>query len=170
MAPDLALRVATVLNLPAALNDDGAGFDKYRLQSDPSLLRDIAQSLAALIPSEVEVLAGVELGGIPLAAAVSLCDGRPLVIVRQQPKGASGRIAGAEVFGRRVAVIKDMVQGGGALISAAQALRADGAIVRDAVCAISWNTEATPFLAASDLVLRPVLSLEDLRQAWKAGR
>ncbi|HEY5456246.1 MAG TPA: hypothetical protein VIJ96_12325, partial [Acidothermaceae bacterium] len=57
---------------PASFFRD-AGFDKYRLQSDPSLLRDIAQSLAALIPSEVEVLAGVELGGIPLAAAVSLC-------------------------------------------------------------------------------------------------
>jgi len=166
MGTDLALRVVAGLNLPNALNGDMADFDKYRLQADPGLLGDLAASLAALIPSDVEVVAGVELGGVPLAAAVSLHDGRPLAIVRQKPKGARGRIAGADVSGRRVAVVKDMVQSGGALISAAQALRDDGAIVRDAMCAISWNSEVGSLLAASDLILRPALTLEDLRLAW----
>jgi orotate phosphoribosyltransferase len=58
----------------------------------------------------------------------------------------------------------------GAFISAAQALRTDGAIVSDAMCAISWNAEVTRVLAASDLILRPVLTLEDLRIAWTVRR
>lgn len=167
VVPTLAARVVTALDLPATLNEDPPTFDKYCLQSDPRLLRDVASSLAALIPSEVEVLAGVELGGVPLAAAVSLHDGRPLAIVRHQPKNARGRIAGAEVLGRRVAVIKDMTRGGGALISAAHALRAAGAVVCDAICVISWDTETVAVLASSDLILRPVLTLEDLRLVWQ---
>jgi hypothetical protein len=44
-------------------------FDKYRFESDPRLLRAIARQLAPLVPTETEVLAGLELGGIPIAAA-----------------------------------------------------------------------------------------------------
>jgi hypothetical protein len=63
MAPDLALRVVIGLDLPDTLNDDVAGFDKYRLQSDPGLLRDIAASLAALIPQTSRCSPGSSLVG-----------------------------------------------------------------------------------------------------------
>ena len=41
-------------------------FDKYRFEADPALLRQIGTALLPLIPSDTSVLAGLEMGGIPL--------------------------------------------------------------------------------------------------------
>ena len=50
-------------------------FDKYRFEADPLLLAAIAQHLAALIPEGTDRLIGLEMGGIPLATALSLRTG-----------------------------------------------------------------------------------------------
>lgn len=42
-------------------------FDKYRFEADPALLRDTASALVGMLPSRVDALAGLELGGVPLA-------------------------------------------------------------------------------------------------------
>ena len=47
-------------------------FDKYRFESQPLLLKEIAKQLAALIPVGTQVLAGLEMGGVPVATALSL--------------------------------------------------------------------------------------------------
>ena len=41
-------------------------FDKYRFESDPQLLADIAEASRALVPAGMDALAGLELGGVPL--------------------------------------------------------------------------------------------------------
>jgi hypothetical protein len=46
-------------------------FDKYLFESDPQLLREIAEALLALLPPDVDALAGLELGGVLLA---TVCD------------------------------------------------------------------------------------------------
>ncbi|HKV46110.1 MAG TPA: orotate phosphoribosyltransferase, partial [bacterium] len=51
--------------------------DKYRFETRPDLLRDIARLLAHLLPGGTTRLAGPALGGIPLAAAVALETGLP---------------------------------------------------------------------------------------------
>ena len=40
-------------------------FDKYRFEADPGLLADIAEAMAPLVPAGCDVLAGLELGGVP---------------------------------------------------------------------------------------------------------
>lgn len=61
-------------------------FDKYLLESDPALLGEIAQAMAALLPEGVDALAGLELGGVPLATMVSQACGLPTFFVRKQAK------------------------------------------------------------------------------------
>jgi orotate phosphoribosyltransferase len=61
-------------------------FDKYRFESDPVLLRSIAGHLALLIPRETELLAGLELGGVPIATALALHTGLPAIFVRKRAK------------------------------------------------------------------------------------
>src|SRR6185436_4991781 len=61
-------------------------FDKYRFEADPTLLRAIAEALEGLIPSGTEAIAGLELGGVPLATALSLRTGLPAVFVRKVAK------------------------------------------------------------------------------------
>lgn len=47
-------------------------FDKYRFESDPVLLARIAKAMVPLIPDSTEILAGLELGGVPVATALSM--------------------------------------------------------------------------------------------------
>ena len=46
-------------------------FDKYLFESDPVLLKAIAEVMAAKLPSDTEILAGLEMGGIPVVTALS---------------------------------------------------------------------------------------------------
>src|SRR5262249_43683230 len=59
--------------------------DKYRFETDPLLLRPIAEALAALAREhggDPELLAGPELGAVPLVTALALELELPFVIVR----------------------------------------------------------------------------------------
>ena len=46
-------------------------FDKYKFEADPGILSEIAQKMVALIPPGTEILAGLELGGIPVVTMLS---------------------------------------------------------------------------------------------------
>lgn len=113
-------------------------FDKYAFEADPLLLHDIATALASLVPPETEALAGLELGGVPLAVAVSRVMGLPARFVRKEAKtyGTCRLAEGGVIDGVRCCVVEDVVTSGGAVLDALGELRARGAIVTDAVCVI----------------------------------
>ena len=121
-------------------------FDKYQFEARPDLLRPLAGRLAELLPSGTEVLAGLELGGIPLATALSLHTGLPTTFVRKQAKGYGTQkaIEGPEVAGRKVTVVEDVVTTGGQIIESVAVLRKAGAIVDHVVCAIWRGSDLTP--------------------------
>ena len=91
-------------------------FDKYRFESDPELLRRVAQRMLQLLPVGTEVLAGLELGGVPIATAMSLESGLPVVFVRKSAKDYGTRqiIEGQQVAGRKVALVEDVITTGSA--------------------------------------------------------
>ena len=63
--------------------------DKYRFETDPVLLDGLGRLIAEMLPAhapEAELLAGPELGAVPLAALASVHTGLPFVIVRKKPK------------------------------------------------------------------------------------
>ena len=115
-------------------------FDKYRFEADPVLLRELARRMLDLLPERTEVLAGLELGGVPLATAMSLEAGFPLAFVRKVAKtyGTCRAVEGAEVRGRRTVIIEDVISTGGAVADAATLLRAEGAELTRVVCVI-WR-------------------------------
>src|SRR5678815_3530725 len=104
-------------------------FDKYRFESDPVLLRAIAEYLAPMIPRQTQVLAGLELGGVPIATALALRSGLRTVFVRKRAKeyGTRQLAEGLDDRGLRVLVIEDVVTSGGQVGAAANDLRALGA-------------------------------------------
>lgn len=61
-------------------------WDKYRFESQPKLLAAIANELEKLLPASFDKLAGLELGGIPLATALSLKTQKPCLYVRKVAK------------------------------------------------------------------------------------
>jgi orotate phosphoribosyltransferase len=120
-------------------------FDKYRFESDPELLRRVARRMLPLIPQGAEILAGLELGGVPIATAMSLEGGLATVFVRKKAKeyGTCQAVEGGEIRGRQIVIVEDVITTGGAVFDAAALLHAAGGIVVAVVCAI-WRGEGSP--------------------------
>ncbi|MCU1502602.1 MAG: orotate phosphoribosyltransferase, partial [Ilumatobacteraceae bacterium] len=142
-------------------------FDKYRFEAMPDLLAAIAAGLAPLLPPDTEVLAGLELGGVPIATALSLRTGLPAAFVRKQakPYGTAQLAEGATVAGKRVTVIEDVITTGGQVIISTNDLRALGAEVRHVVCVIDRSPDAGAPLTAAGLTMVSLLTKSDLDAA-----
>lgn len=101
--------------------------DKFRLFSDPQVLRRIARLFAPVI-SEInpDVIGGTELGGVIIATAVSQMTGLPMIVVRKQPKQygafAEEYVEGPFTAGQHVLLLEDVVTSGRELLAAAARL------------------------------------------------
>lgn len=139
-------------------------FDKYLFESDPALLARVADRMVALVPGDTDLLGGLELGGVPIATAVSARTGLPALFVRKQAKeyGTCKLAEGPEVAGRRVTLVEDVITTGGAVRDATRALRDAGAVVEVVVCAIDRSPEGENPLADVGLEVRPVLTKAQL--------
>jgi len=142
-------------------------FDKYLFESDPHLLREIAEGLVGLLPADVDVLAGLELGGVPLAVVASQVCGLPAVFVRKTAKayGTCRLAEGGEITARRVAVIEDVVTTGGQVIESCRELRAREADISAVLCVIDREAGGRENLAAEGLDLRSLFTMSQLRDA-----
>ncbi len=140
-------------------------FDKYLFESDPALLRAIAGQMKPLVPKDTEMLAGLEMGGIPLATALSLETGLPLVLVRKKAKdyGTCKVAEGQDYGGKRVCVIEDVVTTGGQIVLSARDLRDSGAVVQQVMCVILRNEEGRDNLRKEGLELIPLFSMKELK-------
>jgi orotate phosphoribosyltransferase len=145
-------------------------FDKYLFESDPVLLAEIATALATLVPARIEVLAGLELGGVPLATMLAQVTGLPTLFVRKQAKtyGTCRLAEGGEVAGRRLLIVEDVVTSGGAILDAAVSLRAGGAILGPVVCVIDRESSGVEKLAAAGLELHALFTMTELNAAASA--
>ena len=138
-------------------------FDKYLFEGEPVMLRRVAEAMIALLP-DCDVLAGMEMGGIPIVTVMSQITGLPAVFVRKEAKAYGTRKAaeGPSVTGRRVVGVEDVVTTGGALVNGCLALRADGAVLDTVVCAIDREQGGGSNLAAEGIELRSALKRADL--------
>lgn len=145
-------------------------FDKYQFAADPELLRRVAIQLVRLLPADVEVLAGLELGGIPLAVMLGQVSGLPCAFVRKEAKtyGTCRLAEGTALEGRRVAIIEDVVTSGGQVLASAQACRALGAQIKTVLCVVDRESGGREALQEQGLQLKPLYTLTALKAA--AGR
>lgn len=142
-------------------------FDKYRFEADPRLLAEVAEGLAGLLPDGVEVLAGLELGGVPLVTAVSALTGLPARFVRKRAKtyGTCQLAEGGEVEGLRLAVIEDVVTSGGQVVESCGQLQALGARIERVLCVIDREAGGRANLLAAGLQLSALFTMTDLHRA-----
>jgi orotate phosphoribosyltransferase len=142
-------------------------FDKYLFESDPSLLRAIGEALVPLLPPGSDALAGLELGGVPLATTLSQLTGLPALFVRKEAKtyGTCRLAEGGELDGRRLTVVEDVVTSGGQVVTSCGDLRERGAIVEHAVCVIDRGAGGAENLSEVDVELHALFTMSELERA-----
>jgi orotate phosphoribosyltransferase len=91
--------------------------DKFRLFSDPKVLRRIARLFTPIVAEfGPDLIAGTELGGVIIATAVSQMTDLPMIVVRKQPKSygafANDYVEGPYQRGKRVLLLEDVVTNG----------------------------------------------------------
>src|SRR5690242_18159413 len=167
--PELAARIFAAAHLTGTFTlrsgvVSNEYFDKYRFESDPILLRAIAEALAPLVPEGTDALAGLELGGVPLATALSQVTGLPACFVRKEAKtyGTCQLAEGVDVDGARLTVVEDVVTSGGQVVISCGDLRDRGAVVEHALCVIDRESGGVAALANLGVELRPLFTMSEL--------
>jgi orotate phosphoribosyltransferase len=138
--------------------------DKYLFSTDPTLLSEIAKALARLLPQHFDRLAGVELGAVPLVAALALETGKPFVIVRKNVKeyGTSKLFEGKLERGEKVVLVEDVLTTASQAIHAAARLHEFGAHVVKVIYVIDRLEGAAQNLANAGLAAESVITKTDL--------
>lgn len=134
-------------------------FDKYRFESQPHLLKEIAEQMKNLIPADTEVLAALEMGGIPVGTALSLVTGIPCVFVRKEPKeyGTCQFAEGLDIKNKKICLIEDVITSGGQVLLSVADLRKLGAIADTVLCVIHRGGEPAQMkLKEAGLQLKPL--------------
>lgn len=141
-------------------------FDKYQFESNPEILREIAKGIAPLIPKHTEYLGALEMGGIPIATAVSLLTGIPVVFVRKTAKeyGTCKFAEGPSIFGKHICLVEDVITTGGQVVESCADLRRDGAVISTVVCVIDRSEGKTEKIEAAGIQMKPLFTMADLKK------
>ena len=143
-------------------------FDKYLFEADPEVLKAIADHMARLIPEGIEVLAGLEMGGIPLVTMLSQLSGIPAVFVRKKAKayGSCKLAEGGKISGEKLLIIEDVVTSGGQILRSAVDMRECKAIVEHVLCVIDREAGGSVNLAKENLSLRSLFTMSELKETY----
>jgi len=103
---------------------------------------------------EFDVVAGVAVGGVPIAVAVSLASRLPYAIIRSSDKthGKENRIIG-DVREKKVVLVEDVITSGGSVLYGIEELRLQGAHVECVVAIVDRKAGAEKTLADMGIAL-----------------
>jgi len=124
--------------------------DKYVFETQPELLAEIAGRIAERIdPEEIDVVAGPELGAVPLVTAVSLQTGIPSAYIRKGQKhhGTQARVEGSIGKGDRVVVVEDVTTTGNTIIETAELVEEVGGVPEHLVVVVDRDDGAVDNVA-----------------------
>jgi len=119
--------------------------DKYVFETEPEVLDAISAEVAERLDGdEIDVIAGPELGAVPLVTAVSLKMGIPGAFIRtgQKHYGTQARVEGTIEKGDRVAIVEDVTTTGGTILQTASVVEEIGGIVDRMIVVVDRNAEA----------------------------
>ena len=169
MTEDLASRIKNCAQLSGKFTlrsgkVSNTYFDKYLFESDPRLLLAICTEMAKLLPKDTDLLAGLEMGGIPVATVLSQVTGIPCAFLRKEAKayGTCKYAEGPNLRGKKVVLIEDVVSSGGAIIDQLELLAEDGIRPIAIVCVIDRQTGGFENLSKIGYRLDSLLRMEDI--------
>lgn len=138
--------------------------DLRRVQSDPQVLKTAAKAYAKLLePLKFDRIAGIPVAALPLATAVSLEMGVPLIYPRIPPKahGTGNPIEGEWKKGERVALLDDLITTGASKVEAIQVLRDNGLEVVDLAVLLERGVQGRRDMEGLGVRTHAFLQIED---------
>ena len=145
----------------------GAVSDYYidikKASTDPVILKKIVEAMAEYTEG-YDILAGMELGAVPLVVALSLETKIPYVIIRKEKRehGTSKQIEGRDVKNKKVLVIEDVTTSGGSVVKTIQILRDSHALVDEVLVVVDRESGAEEKLQQLDVNFIPLLSVGEI--------
>ena len=139
-------------------------FDKYAFETRPKLLDAIARSMTERINSETSRIAGMELGGVPLATALSLKTGLPFIIIKKGRKGygTNKLIEGSLNNEDKVVLVEDIATTGSQAILAAKIIEDAGASVSKIICVVDREEGAREEIESKGYKFEPLFTKTSL--------
>lgn len=140
-------------------------FDKYQFEAEPKLLNEIAKQISGKLTQKFDGLAALEMGGIPIATAISLITGLSMVFVRKKAKDYGTRLIaeGMDIKNKELLVVEDVVTSGGQIILSVNELRQAGAIIKYAVCVIDREQGGKENLENAGIELIPLFTMSEIK-------
>ena len=139
--------------------------DIKKASTDPKTLKLIARQAAIKVKEmDVNIVSGVELGGVPLATAVSMETNLPLLIVRKATKeyGTKSRFVGDIKPEDRIVMLEDVTTSGGSVRNAIEIVRETGASVKYVISVVDREEGAKENLEEAGTELVPLVTASDL--------
>jgi len=145
----------------------GAVSDYYidikKASTNPKILKKIAEAMAEYTEG-YDLLAGMELGAVPLVVALSLETNIPYVIIRKEKRehGTGKQIEGGEVKNKRVLIVEDVTTSGGSVVKTINIIRENQGIVDEVLAVVDRESGAEEKLRNLDTSFIPLLSVSDI--------
>ncbi len=135
--------------------------DMKTAATNPELLEIIGREIAGKF--DFEVVAGVAVGAVPIAVAVSLASGKPYCIIRKEEKGhgKSGRLIG-DVGNKKVLLVEDVTTSGGSVLFGLEVLRENKAIVEEIVTVVDREQGASERLDSEGVRLSALVRVSEI--------
>jgi orotate phosphoribosyltransferase len=113
---------------------------------------------------DYDLLAGMELGAVPLVVALSLVTKIPYVIIRKEDRehGTGKQIEGEDVKNKKILVIEDVTTSGGSLVKTLNILRENKGKVDKVLVVVDRESGAGKRLRDLDVSFIPLLSVSDI--------
>ncbi len=136
--------------------------DIKKASTKVNVLKIMAEEIARRV--EGDILAGVELGAVPLTVATALETGKDYLIIRKGKKeyGTGKQIEGAYEEGMTVDIIEDVVTTGGSVLRAVEILRNAGLKVRRVICVVDREEGGKENLEKVGVELIPLVRASEL--------
>ncbi len=137
--------------------------DIKKASTNPKILKKIAEAMVEYTEG-YDVLAGMELGAVPLVVALSLETGIPYVIVRKEKRehGTSKQIEGNDVEDKKVLIVEDVTTSGGSVVKTINILRRNKALVDEVIVVVDRESSTEEKLQNLDCSFIPLLSVSDI--------
>jgi orotate phosphoribosyltransferase len=140
--------------------------DMKKAITDPEILLYVGKIIFDKIKDEkIDKIAGPALGAVPIATAVSIHSGIPMLMIRKSKKGygTSKLVEGELQENDNVVVVEDVTTTGNSLLKAIKAVSDNGGRISRAFVVIDREEGAKNNLKSHGIILEALVSIKDFK-------